>query len=287
MLKYRWPGLPWETFFSNISILKKHNWESQRDKLITDDKIDRPDETLTGSDTFTQPLFIPAKKRLALVIGNAAYKVGPLTNSVRDARLISQTLRLYGFSVSAIEDVNRKATEKALGEFEEQLQEAGPDATALFYYSGHGFQHNGMNFIRPINSKINNRWDIKDAAISFDEIMSTLSPVKTGVRIILFDACRDSPFKSFTKSSQRGLAKIGDIKGTIIGFATGPGLTAADGDDENSPYTEGLVKAIHKPDLPIELVFKEASKWVVGKTDGKQVPWYTSSLLANFYFHKD
>ena len=71
-----------------------------------------------------------------------------------------------------------------------------------------------------------------------------------------------------------------DLQGTIIGYATAPGKVASDGSGNNSPYIEGLVKSINEPNLTIEAVLKKTRKWVKDATDGKQIPWETSSLLG-------
>jgi len=107
-----------------------------------------------------------------------------------------------------------------------------------------------------------------------------------GIKVILLDACRDSPFKSFVRSKGLGLAQMDAPKGTIIGYSTSPGKVAIDGTGENSPYALGLVKAIRMPGLKIEEVLKQTLNWVNDMTNGKQIPWYSSSLRGDFYFSK-
>ena len=131
----------------------------------------------------------------------------------------------------------------------------------------------------PINAKIESKFDIELEAVSAKRVLSAMEPVTEGVRILLLDACRNSPYKSFTRSNQSGLAIMEDVQGTIIGYATGPGKLASDGSGNNSPYIEGLVKSINEPNLTIEAVFKKTRKWVKEATNGTQIPWETSSFL--------
>jgi len=236
----------------------------------------------------TRPIKQPIQKRLALVIGNSSYKVGALENPIRDARLISQTLRKHGFKVDAVEDVDRRDFLKALYRFRDRLGEAGPDATALFYYSGHGVQYDGTNFLIPIDIKDQNfrKRDYETETISANRVLAAMARIENGVKIVLLDACRNNPFKSFTRSGTKGLglARMDAPTGTIIGYATKAGGVAIDGEGINSPYTQGLVKYINSPGLKVEEVLKKTRVWVSQMTNGKQIPWDESSLMGDFYF---
>src|SRR5204863_285983 len=77
------------------------------------------------------------EKRLALVIGNAAYPTAALKNPVNDARAMAAALRQLGFDVAAHENLTQAQMQRAIIAFGEHL---GPDTVALFYYSGHGQQ---------------------------------------------------------------------------------------------------------------------------------------------------
>jgi uncharacterized caspase-like protein len=68
--------------------------------------------------------------------------------------------------------------------------------------------------------------------------------------------------------------------GTLIAFATAPGQTALDGDGENSPFTQALVKHLKTPGLEIRQMLTRVRSDVVKATRAKQVPWDNSSLLG-------
>ena len=93
-----------------------------------------------------------ADARLALVIGNASYKIGALANPRNDAALMAETLRGVGFEVTTLSDATKDQMKQALLAFSRKLRETG--AIGLFYYAGHGIQLRGDNFIVPVDADI-------------------------------------------------------------------------------------------------------------------------------------
>ena len=66
------------------------------------------------------PSEIQSEKRVALVIGNGAYKDAPLRNPVNDARLMTATLRSLGFTVLGGENLNQKEVKRIIRDFEKE-----------------------------------------------------------------------------------------------------------------------------------------------------------------------
>ena len=96
-----------------------------------------------------------AEPRVALVIGNGAYRSVPeLDNSRNDADDISEQLKRVGFAVIDGRDLDRSAMYAALGRFAQRVR--GTDA-GLVYYSGHGMQINGQNYLVPVDLKLRER----------------------------------------------------------------------------------------------------------------------------------
>ena len=133
---------------------------------------------------------------------------------------------------------------------------------------------------------MNTSLDLDLEYVRVERVQSAMEGIYDGVKIILLDACRTSPFKSFDRSKGSGLAQMDAPKGTIMGYATSPGEVASDGAGENSPYALGLARAIKTPGLTIEAVLKQTLNWVDDMTNGQQVPWYSSSLRGDFYFSR-
>ena len=218
-------------------------------------------------------------KRYALVIGNGSYKNVPLNNPVNDANDIANILQELDFDVSKKTNASRQEIINAIRNFENKITSAD---VALFYYSGHGLQVNGINYIIPIGADINTENEVEFEAVAMNRIMSKLE--KARINIIILDACRDNPYKGF-RSAEKGLAILtSKTEGTFIAYSTAPGTVAIDGTGRNSPYTKNLIEKIRIPDLKIEEVFKEVRKAVKQETNNKQIPWDSSSLTDDFIF---
>ncbi len=230
--------------------------------------------------TFFLTTIFCQQNRLALVIGNSSYKGIPLKNPVNDANDIAATLQELGFDVIKKTNLNKRELEETAEDFENRITS---NDVALFYYSGHGLQVDGINYLIPLNANIDEENDVRYEAVELNRIIGKLEKAK--LNIIILDACRDNPFKGF-RSSSRGLAQISTDKiGTFIAYSTGPGNVAIDGSGRNSPYTKNLIAKM-KTDMKIEEVFKEVRKSVIKETNGKQVPWEASCLADDFYFCK-
>lgn len=225
-----------------------------------------------------------AEERVALVIGNSTYKSSPLKNPKRDAALMTRTLKDVGFKVIELVDADQKAMKRAMVNFGRELRKSG--SVGLFYYAGHGVQVDGENFLIPIGADIEDESEVAVEAVSVNDFMRTMERSSSRINIAIFDACRNNPFASSSRSGTRGLARVDAPTGTIIAYATAPGQVALDGDSENSPYTAALVDAIHQDGLTIENVFKRARRKVLKQTGRKQTPWENSSLTGDFYFRK-
>ncbi|HHD82870.1 MAG TPA: hypothetical protein ENK92_02065, partial [Bacteroidetes bacterium] len=217
-------------------------------------------------------------KRKALVIGNSRYKGIPLKNPVNDANDIASTLRELDFDVTERTNLNKRELIEIANDFENRITS---NDVVLFYFSGHGVQVDGINYLIPVDADINKEEDIEFEAVSLNRVIGCIE--KSRMNIIILDACRDNPFKNF-RSLDRGLAQItSKTDGTFIAYSTAPGTVARDGSGRNSPYTKNLISKM-KTDMNIEKVFKEVRKSVKKETNNRQIPWDSSSLTDDFYF---
>jgi hypothetical protein len=222
--------------------------------------------------------------RYALVIGNSDYPESPLRNPANDAKVIASELKALKFDVMAYVNVDKVKMKELIREFEAKVREN--KGVALFYYAGHGLQYNGANYLVPVNAKIVREYDIEDECLKADMVLRMLEITENPMNIIILDACRNNPYSKSTRSMDRGLAQPDNApKGSIIAFATAPGKTASDGDGNNGLYTQELIKALKRPGLSVEQVFKEVRINVIKLSNNAQTPWENSSLLGDFYFH--
>ena len=227
----------------------------------------------------------PQGKRVALVIGNAKYKFSPLNNPVNDATDMAASLRSVGFDVIEVKDANKRQMRAATRRFEDKL--AASDV-GLVYYSGHGVEVKGRNYLIPVDADIRREHEVEDQAFDAGNILRMMESLqgteKKRVNIMIVDACRNNDLARSWRSTNRGLARMDAPAGSFISFATAPGQVAADGQGRNSPYTKHLLQALKQPNVPIEQVFKQVRRNVMAETSGEQVPWENSSLVGDFYF---
>jgi len=226
-----------------------------------------------------------AEERVALVIGNSSYKNIPaLANPNRDAALMESTLRQVGFDVVTAIDADRRTMGRAIRNFGKALRSAGKDAVGLIYFAGHGIQARGGNYLIPIGATIEDLADLEIEALSASDILAQLESAGNRLNLVILDACRNNPLKGDMRSMGRGLARIKAASGTLVAFAAAPGQVASDGALGNSPYTAALAKAMVKPGLTVEQMFKQVRVSVEDETGGQQTPWEESSLRGEFYF---
>ncbi|MDB5384123.1 MAG: hypothetical protein JWO26_3755 [Rhodospirillales bacterium] len=226
-------------------------------------------------------------RRVALVIGNGAYRnVDRLTNPVNDARLMAQTLRGGGFRLVGDGpqlDLDKRRLDRAVQDFGRAVQ--GADV-ALFYYSGHGMQVQGTNWLMPVDSSPTGARDLDFHAVDAALVLRQLEGSGTRLNFLILDACRNNPFASRgVRATGSGLAEMRAPEGTIISYATQPGNVAADGAGTNSPYTAALADAMRQPGLDVFRLFNQVGLSVRAATAGQQQPWFASSPISGqFYF---
>ena len=229
-----------------------------------------------------------ADRRVAFVVGNAAYKNVPqLPNPAIDARSMARVLRNVGFDVVEGANLSRDAMTTKLLEFGKKSE--GADV-ALFFYAGHGIAVNGTNYLLPVDADLKSEMDVKlGAAINVDlTLEQTMADAK--VKLVFLDACRDNPFAAKIRSARAtrsvsvasGLAEMKSGEGTLIAFATGPGQTALDGEaGTNSPFTRALIANIAQPGLEIQQAMTKVRAQVNDETNKAQLPWGHTNLKSH------
>jgi len=226
-----------------------------------------------------------AESRVALVIGNSAYEsVGQLANPANDANAITKALRATNFEVQTLTDLTRLNMGRALSAFANTVAAKGKDTVVLVFYAGHGLQIEGENYLVPTDAKIEREADVPLATMRLADLMKALETLSSKMRIVVLDACRNNPFATLQKTTGRGLAIVDAPSGSMVAYSTSPGAEALDGTGTNSPYAAALVDVMREPGLAIEQVFKSVRLKVNKLTDGRQVPWESSSLTENFAF---
>ena len=248
----------------------------------------------TYQQTYQQPhQHVPttnnsSRKKFALLIGNCNYNGrGDLRCCINDATDLGQKLRNNGFDVTLVQDGTYKRIVDAINAFSQRAK--GADVCFVFY-SGHGLQCDGKNYIVPTDAILSSKADVIYTCINMSYIIDKLNDYDCKMKILVLDACRTNPF---TKSWYKGVENDGlcdmnssAVAGTIIAYATSPNKVAYDGGSErNSPYTSGLLKMLdERPSLNIVNYFSKVSSYVFNNTSEKQQPWFSCSALTGEFF---
>ncbi|QJB57057.1 caspase family protein [Pseudodesulfovibrio sp. zrk46] len=224
------------------------------------------------------------RQRFALVIGNSSYKTGPLRNPVNDASDMARRLKEAGFNVTLLKNANQRLMEDAVHRLGTSLRKGG---VGLFFYAGHAMQVDGSNYLIPIGAKIRSESDIRYEAVDLGRILGKMEDAGNSLNIVVLDACRNNPFARSFRSAAKGLAIMDAPTGSLIAYSTSPGDVAEDGTGRNGTYTKYLLRHLMTPGLTIEDVLKRVRIDVSQETNGRQIPWESSSLTGYFYFRKD
>ena len=230
-------------------------------------------------------------RRLALVIGNDTYKsVEPLRNARQDAKAVSEVLKGVGFDVTLKQDLTLTAMKAALREFKSRV--SGGDEV-VFYFSGHGVQFDGTNYLVPIDIVPENEQQVADDAVPLQRVLDDLRDQKARFSLAIVDACRDNPFKGAGRAiGGRGLAPVTAANGQMVLYSAGAGQSALDrlgpaDKDPNGVFTRVLIKEMRRPGLPVDRMLKTVRDQVVQLARGashEQVPALYDQSIGEFYF---
>jgi len=249
-----------------------------------------------------------AGRRVALVIGNSAYKsVSVLPNPQRDAEKVSATLRAIGFdTVTVAADATREALLSGLKTFSAAAQSAD---WAMVYYAGHGIEVAGVNYLVPIDAKLTSDRDVSQQAVAIDHVMNAIDGARK-LKLVVLDACRDNPFadlapppvaatsapqaipvsasagdsRGATRSAGKGLGEIKVQGASLVVYAAKHGQTALDGEGENSPFAIAVVQRLATPGVEINKLFRLVRDDVMESTAGRQEPYMYGSLPGEDFF---
>lgn len=238
-------------------------------------------------------------KGVALVVGQTTYEsLPPLANPVRDAREIEGLLNRLGFKTDLATDLTGRKFRRALDGF---IEDAGEADVALLYYSGHGIEAGGINYLIPVDADQSALTEADAELVSLQDVLERLRS-KARITILLLDACRSNPFppaamlkrnagsvalpiaaSGFAQS--KGIVVLDEVKsadniGEVVGFAAEPGRVALDGPGGgNSPYASALLKHLDaNAGYDFGQVMTMVTEEVYLATGARQRPWTNLSL---------
>ena len=222
------------------------------------------------------------EKRIALVVGNAAYAKSPLATAANDAGLIAQTLQAAGFDVIGARDLDGDTLRKSFRDFINKAEASGPDTVAMVYLAGYGLQLAGENYFVPVDSAINRDTDVPIEALRTGDYIRQLASLPLKAGIVVLDAARQQPFVNGQIAS--GLALVEADPRMLIAFNAAPGTVATAEQGPYGVYAQSLAEMIRTGGLPLPEVFNRVRLRVNEASKGAQVPWDSQKVDAAFTF---
>ena len=236
---------------------------------------------LRGIDTTTR-----AEKRYAVVIGNSGYAAIPsLPNARADANVMADFLRSQDYIVHHHTDITKRGFEDVLRRI---LFDVDKDTEVVIFFAGHGFQIGAENYLVPVDADLDTVYDIPFEAVSLGSLVSIVG-ARARLQVVILDSCRDNPFVgkaamtqigSSLRETKTGFASLSAPLNSMLMYSTSPGALAFDGEGDNSPFTAALIsQASQAPDSEIKDVFESVRRDVYQATNGRQIPWDSSTLI--------
>src|SRR6516162_11086149 len=224
------------------------------------------------------------EKRIALVVGNAAYQAETLPTAANDAGLIAQTLQAAGFDVVGARDLDQDALRRSFRDFLDKAATSGPDTVAFVYLSGYGVQLEGENYFVPIDAKITRDAELPIEAIRISDYVRPLATVSLKASVVVLDLAQEHPFAKTGQPLASGLSLVEPEKGMLVAFNAAPGTVAPREQGPYGAYAQALAEMMRTGGLPLSEVFDRVRLRVNEMTKGGEVPWSESKVEAPFFF---
>ncbi len=230
------------------------------------------------------PALSATEKRIALVIGNAAYQAGALATPANDAGLVAQTLQAAGFDVVGARDLDEDALRRAMRDFTDKAAASGPDTVAFVYLAGYGVQLNGENYFAPVDAQIARAADVPVRALRLSDYKRQLAAIPLKARFVVLDAGRSTPFVKSGDPLAGGLALTEAEPGSLVAFNAAPGTIGPQEKGPYGAYAQALVEMIREGGLEPAELFDRVRLRVSEATQGGEVPWSVSRIEGSFAF---
>ncbi len=217
--------------------------------------------------------------------GGASYK-GKLMRGLPgittvDLPLMKEKLESLGFRVRMVSDPTLGEAKREVDAFSARIRER--PGVSLFYFSGHGGEYGGGNYLIPRGASMGSAADLEEKALNAQRVLNGMEESGSVVNLVFLDCCREDLGKSV------GGAELAPLRarGSFVGFATRSG-DLADSEEKGSPYTRYLLRHLGTPGVSVADMYaaviadvKSYSKRVLGD---ERRPGFYSELDAPFYF---
>ena len=233
-------------------------------------------------------------KSFALVIGAGDYQhLRPLTKSLQDAIDIADALKTYGFEVTLLLNPTGPVQfEAALNDHFLKLQK-DTSSIGLIYYSGHGIQVNGINFLFPIQANPGSASEILTSCVDIDKFLTRTQPFNNLLNVVILEASHDNPLSAEFSLSPQGLHMINVPEKTLIATSAAPNNITVENRSAlskplpNHTFTYYLIQALKKKSDKagiktddLERIMSRVSNMVNTSTMGFEKPYVSEVRTA-------
>ena len=220
--------------------------------------------------------------RQALVIENTSYQnTKDSPPSLTTPNQVSNELQSLGFQVTTLGNAKQRETEKAIRQFGRSLRDNG--GVGVFYYTGHVVQFENENYLLPIDTKLTRIEDVRYKTVPLGKLLGQMKFAGNQINIIILDACSPNPFIEGLQGVTPGMMEIKVSENKLISYACAPN-TLAEKNDLEGLFTASLLQHMKTVRIELNEVFEQTSADVAQRSNGQQIPWFSSSMSKEFFF---
>src|SRR5215472_6820897 len=230
------------------------------------------------------PAAAQSEKRIALVIGNAAYPQGALATTANDAGLIAQTLQAAGFDIVGARDLDGDTLRHTLRDFMQKAAACGPDTVAMIYLAGYALQMSGENFFVPVDATLVHDTDLPVEALRVSDYIRQLGTLPLRAGIFVLDGAHTPPFTPAGDPLAGGLALVEPDPNILVAFNAAPGTIGPNEPGPYGAYAQALAEMIRQGGLSLPELFNRVRLRVNEITKGAEAPWNAQHVQTDFVF---
>jgi hypothetical protein len=222
--------------------------------------------------------FERAEPRVAFIVGEGSYAKAPLSTAMNDAGLVAEALRTIGFEVVEGADLNQTDFLRSFRRFLASVESGGPDAVAVIYFSGYGFEFDGDNYLVMADARLQRDDDIPLDTVRLSDLLRAFAATSARAKIVICDAARRLPFAIKGVRLANGLGAVDAPRRTLVSYSAAPGMVA---DDKPGPYgafATAIAEMARTPGLELDDVFVRVRARTHEATQGRQTPWDVSAI---------
>jgi uncharacterized caspase-like protein len=161
----------------------------------------------------------------------------------------------------------------------------------VVYYAGHGLEIGGVNYLVPVDAKLEADKDAETEAVALEQVIAAVGGAHK-VRLVMLDACRDNPFAPTMQRTMelklvdKGFSNIEPAAGFMVVYAAKHGETALDGDGVDSPFATAVARDLKQPHVEVRKLFDLVRDDVWSASRHQQQPFTYGSPPGreDFYF---